>query len=358
MAVGQRCLWPRNVAVTITGGRIPPRERAFNPNLHSEETATQSLSSTAQAVLLTTNLTTFGGGTASGPLVDLYTLADGTEGQEKELLMLATGEVKIDLSGTATRITLEELDDFVYLRFKKDKWRRFAPITATATAAGGGGDPHYVSHDITHITDLPLATGGNALAMGDGTRAGGLRSIAIGDSANASGSLGVAIGNTATAEATRSVAIGDRAIARKVQSIAIGNTADAAGNSSVCIGDGSDTGGQSDIAIGAFAFCTAVEKNIAIGDGAACDTSADSAIAIGDDATSSQVQSVAIGKGVKETIAQCTRLGGTGALTIPAGTTAQRPAGRDGMIRFNTTLGVVEFYNGGWAALSTATGAA
>jgi hypothetical protein len=37
----------------------------------------------------------------------------------------------------------------------------------------------------------------------------------------------------------------------------------------------------------------------------------------------------------------------TGELKIPAGSTAQRPGSPNaGMIRFNTTLGMVEFYNG------------
>lgn len=43
----------------------------------------------------------------------------------------------------------------------------------------------------------------------------------------------------------------------------------------------------------------------------------------------------------------------TGSWTIPVGTTAQRPSAPVvGMIRFNTTLGYPEFYNGSsWGAL-------
>jgi len=37
---------------------------------------------------------------------------------------------------------------------------------------------------------------------------------------------------------------------------------------------------------------------------------------------------------------------GTGALTLPSGTTAQQPTGVTGMIRFNETVGKMEFYNG------------
>jgi hypothetical protein len=36
----------------------------------------------------------------------------------------------------------------------------------------------------------------------------------------------------------------------------------------------------------------------------------------------------------------------TGALYLPAGTTAQRPTGATGKFRFNTDLGVLEYYNG------------
>ena len=37
---------------------------------------------------------------------------------------------------------------------------------------------------------------------------------------------------------------------------------------------------------------------------------------------------------------------GTGAITIPAGTTAQQPTGVQGMLRFNTTTTSFEGYNG------------
>ena len=40
-------------------------------------------------------------------------------------------------------------------------------------------------------------------------------------------------------------------------------------------------------------------------------------------------------------------------LIIPVGTTAQRPTGQTGMIRFNTTTTEVEVYNGGsWVSIS------
>ncbi len=36
----------------------------------------------------------------------------------------------------------------------------------------------------------------------------------------------------------------------------------------------------------------------------------------------------------------------TGALTLPVGTTGQRPTASTGMVRYNSTLGVMEYYNG------------
>jgi hypothetical protein len=46
----------------------------------------------------------------------------------------------------------------------------------------------------------------------------------------------------------------------------------------------------------------------------------------------------------------------TGAIELPTGTTAQQPAGAVGMIRYNTTLSRVEFYNGSaWTVMNAQT---
>jgi hypothetical protein len=51
-------------------------------------------------------------------------------------------------------------------------------------------------------------------------------------------------------------------------------------------------------------------------------------------------------------------LGGTGALTLPSGTTAQRPTGVVGQIRYNSNLTTVETYNGAsWVEFGGAAGA-
>ena len=48
---------------------------------------------------------------------------------------------------------------------------------------------------------------------------------------------------------------------------------------------------------------------------------------------------------------------GTGAIVIPSGTTAQQPTGVTGMIRFNTAVGKLEFYNGAvWSMIGGVSG--
>jgi len=53
------------------------------------------------------------------------------------------------------------------------------------------------------------------------------------------------------------------------------------------------------------------------------------------------------------TVAGNVSLTGTGSIVVPVGTTAQRPAtGLSGMVRLNTTIGLLEYYNGSiWASL-------
>lgn len=51
-------------------------------------------------------------------------------------------------------------------------------------------------------------------------------------------------------------------------------------------------------------------------------------------------------------LAPNTVIPGTGAITIPVGTTAQRPVGQDGMIRYNTDVNTYEVYDSGsWTSL-------
>ena len=43
---------------------------------------------------------------------------------------------------------------------------------------------------------------------------------------------------------------------------------------------------------------------------------------------------------------QTTVINDTGSVTLPSGTTAQRPSAASGQLRYNTSLGLTEFYDG------------
>lgn len=111
------------MSVTVTAKRVVRR----GDNLYAKETLAQSTATAPQAVALTTDLTTFSGGTATGFDVDVYVLATASavEGQIKEILMLATGEAKLVLgAGTATgALVFTAADDNASLKFLDGIWR-------------------------------------------------------------------------------------------------------------------------------------------------------------------------------------------------------------------------------------------
>lgn len=111
------------MSVTVTAKRVVRR----GDNLYAKETLAQSTATAPQAIALTTDLTTFSGGTATGFGVDVYVLATASavEGQIKEILMLATGEAKLVLgAGTATgALVFTAADDNASLKFLDGIWR-------------------------------------------------------------------------------------------------------------------------------------------------------------------------------------------------------------------------------------------
>jgi len=119
------------VAISVTGR---PADRRYG--LFGLETLSQSTATVPQAVAVTTDLTTIAGGTATGIGVNLFTLANGTEGQEKEIILTGTGEAKIlPLLGTSTGWhVLSETDDGLSLRFLNAKWRVKQSMATTASA--------------------------------------------------------------------------------------------------------------------------------------------------------------------------------------------------------------------------------
>ena len=117
--------------VTIDGGPIERR----GPGFHSTQALAQSTATVPQVALLDTEVTTFGGGAATGFEVDNVTLAAGTFRQEKSFVMLATGETKLQLTGTATgRLVFTEADDAAHMRFFNDKWYILQTSATLATA--------------------------------------------------------------------------------------------------------------------------------------------------------------------------------------------------------------------------------
>jgi hypothetical protein len=361
----------------ITGGTVHRRglqiAQRRDGAFYSAEDKVPAAGGGTGVVNITTDVSAFAGTTTGG--VDHYTLEDGTEGQNKQLLMTTEGEAIIDYNGTATRITLTEPDDRVGLIFIEGKWRQQRNIASATAVVAGTGDPHYVSHDITHVTDLPTAAGEGALAMGDGTRVNGNWTFAIGSNASATGqsamALGlnssaaginsIAIGLSADAGDQQGIAIGDRAETFDTAVIAIGVNAEGAGAGGICIGRDADSGGDFSIAIGDNADALSI-GSIAIGKSAEARgitaESEDESVVIGADSNTTATDTVILGPNIalNGNHVGCAAIGcGTGAMFIPGGTTAQRPTLLTGFFpfRFNSDLGALEFFDSTWKQLAT-----
>ena len=119
------------MAISLIGGPIAQRRGgAF-----AKEVLTQSTATTFQAISLVTGLTTVGMGTATD--LNMYSLAAGTENQEKFILATATGEARIFLNGgTATGLwILGSADDWLVTRFFGGSWRIIQTNGATLATA-------------------------------------------------------------------------------------------------------------------------------------------------------------------------------------------------------------------------------
>lgn len=179
----------------------------------------------------------------------------------------------------------------------------------TGSGGGGSGQGVYIitgnvtqSQGQTVVTDLrlsqlssvtgiaanntsgqagPVATGGDALAIGYGSIAAGTASTAVGTGASASnsGSValgyaagaqglgGTAIGTASSAAGAGSTALGFAAGATGTGSTAIGAAASAVGNNSVAVGNGAGANQANTIAIGANVKTTQANQ-VAIGNAA------------------------------------------------------------------------------------------
>ena len=88
------------MAITLTGGERQLHAGTFQ----TVETMTQSTATALQALSLRTDASILGAGTATGAAVrNIYSLAAGVEGQEKLVVMNATGEASVTMAFATSR---------------------------------------------------------------------------------------------------------------------------------------------------------------------------------------------------------------------------------------------------------------
>jgi hypothetical protein len=89
------------MAITLTGGERQRKAGTFG----DAQTYTQSTSTTPQELSITADCHILGMGTATGaPVRNLYTLADGIEGQEVWIWSLATGNAGVIFTQPSGRL--------------------------------------------------------------------------------------------------------------------------------------------------------------------------------------------------------------------------------------------------------------
>lgn len=112
----------------------------------SSEDLTNSTATAVQELGLDHPVSTISGGTATGFGVNRYLLPSATatgargaqEGQEKTVVMLATGEAYLVFSGTATgALVLSAANDYAELRFQNELWVQKDIGSATLATATG-----------------------------------------------------------------------------------------------------------------------------------------------------------------------------------------------------------------------------
>jgi len=124
------------------------------------------------------------------------------------------------------------------------------PLQITQAGAGASGGSKWYAPLKGKPTTLPVATGSDALAAGNGASATGFRAIGFGYGATASFTFTTSIGYAPNASAFSCVAIGQQANASNDFGVAIGTQANAAYQYCVAIGYGALTNGNESIAIG------------------------------------------------------------------------------------------------------------
>mgnify|MGYP005993586691 CR=1 FL=1 len=201
----------------------------------------------------------------------------------------------------------------------------FSGATVTGLAAGGlvsgaGADSMVSAAFLT--TTAAVATGDNAIALGDGASCTDLNTIAIGNGAVCNNGGGVSIGNGSSVGSNDVIAIGPGAQSNNQRSVVIGRNTSSTANNGLALGNFAKTSGFASISLatcsvqindnkadysvmivpGAYGCTTADGTSNSIVIGAASSqierTQADGAIAIGYDNQASAANSVAIGTNV------------------------------------------------------------
>ncbi len=151
------------------------------------------------------------------------------------------GSVNLDNTGSGSAITLSSDGTSLLLN-------------GSAIGGGGGGDPALYKDNASSAT-TPVASGTNALALGNTAVASGENAFAIGSDTDATGLNSLALGKGAQAVSTRCIAIGLNASAQADRSIAIGNNGNVANATyataigSGSVGSGSEAHGSGSVAL-------------------------------------------------------------------------------------------------------------
>ena len=184
------------------------------------------------------------------------------------------------------------------------------------SGGGSGGDPNWVGQNVAAV---PVSTGVDSLAAGDGATAANLTSIAIGKNSSVSGDHGITIGRETSASIGNGLVLGNYGDVNTggYYGIAIG---------SAWVGAGPNVSGNYGIAIAPYSVASA-SNSIAMGFGAK--SIADDGIAIGQATEANGISSVSIGDG-------CIT---TGLSTIAIGDTAKTFFDKGIAIGLNTKAG-------------------
>ena len=151
------------------------------------------------------------------------------------------GKIELDHTGSGSGITLSSDGTSLLL----------------GGTAIGGGDPDLYKDNASSAT-TPVASGTNALALGNTAVASGENAFAIGSDTDATGSNSLALGKGAQAVSTRCLAMGLNASASADRAISIGNNGNVAtGTYATSIGSGSSSAGSTAAGSGSVALSNA-----------------------------------------------------------------------------------------------------